>query len=174
MATIGQPPLDSKILPELTRGACLAAHAAAGLACGHHAARLLRAAEGLCRSAAALLQLPPDDLSTRKDKGNHYSNKDNPMKKGGEDKKEEQPGAEAKETAQPAPGARRTRRQCRRANAVAPTDDLDPDLADHWADAPLCRLCHLDGTFLLYTLCTYAGRRLHHCRCSPPTRPPNA
>ena len=50
---------------EATRGATLAVHAAAGLArpC-QHAARLLRAAEGLCRTATAILLPTPEAQSS--------------------------------------------------------------------------------------------------------------
>ena len=58
-------PLETKLLLELTRGAALAVHAAAGSARGHRAARFLRAAEGLCRSAAALPQEPADAKTSK-------------------------------------------------------------------------------------------------------------
>jgi len=51
------------------RGAALAAHSAGGIAsrCNKEAERLLRTAEGLCRAAAALLELPP--ISTNQSRG---------------------------------------------------------------------------------------------------------
>ena len=49
--------LSLKWVVEASRGAVIAVHAAGGLARGHvQALRLLRAAEGLCRSAVAVLQ----------------------------------------------------------------------------------------------------------------------
>ena len=79
MPTTGLP-LEAKLLLELTRGAALAVHAAAGSARGHRAARLLRAAEGLCRSASALLQQPPDDAKTPEKAAEDSTNKGSPKK----------------------------------------------------------------------------------------------
>ena len=51
--------LQLRIVVEASRGAVIAVHASAGLARGHsQALRLLRGAEGLCRSAVAVLQSP--------------------------------------------------------------------------------------------------------------------
>ena len=59
MTTDGLP---LKLVVEATRGAVIAVHAAGGLARGHaQALRLLRAAEGLCRSAVAVLQTDSSD-----------------------------------------------------------------------------------------------------------------
>ena len=65
MATAG---LSLKLVVEASRGAVIAVHAAGGLARGHvQAQRLLRAAEGLCRSAVAVLQT--DVSMCKKNKG---------------------------------------------------------------------------------------------------------
>ena len=65
MATDG---LSLKLVVEASRGAVIAVHAAGGLARGHvQAQRLLRAAEGLCRSAVAVLQT--DVSKCKKNKG---------------------------------------------------------------------------------------------------------
>ena len=65
MATDG---LSLKLVVEASRGAVIAVHAAGGLARGHvQAQRLLRAAEGLCRSAVAVLQT--DVSMCKKNKG---------------------------------------------------------------------------------------------------------
>ena len=51
--------VELKLIVEAARAATLAVHAAAGLARGHpQPLRLLRAAEGLCRSAVAVIQVP--------------------------------------------------------------------------------------------------------------------
>ena len=57
---------EGKIFTEAARGACLAVHSAATLALAQsrEAARLLRAAEGLCRAAVAVLGAAP---TVRKD-----------------------------------------------------------------------------------------------------------
>ena len=73
-------PLETKLLLELTRAVALAVHAAVGSARGHRAARLLRAAEGLCRSAAALLQTQ-DDATTSKGKAKGEDKESKPKKK---------------------------------------------------------------------------------------------
>ena len=55
---------------EATRAAQITVHAAAGLACGHVAGlRLLRAAEGLCRSAVAVFEANNGDTVLKT--GNH-------------------------------------------------------------------------------------------------------
>ncbi len=62
MATAG---LSLKLVVEASRGAVIAVHAAGGLARGHvQALRLLRAAEGLCRSAVAVLQADGGKIMT--------------------------------------------------------------------------------------------------------------
>ena len=126
-------PLEPKLLLELTRGATLAVHAAAGSARGHCAARLLRAAEGLCRSAAALLQLPPGDGTHKKGKGKDNGNDDKDKKKD-KKRKEKKDAAEDKDEVVQAPGAQRRRRRRRRAPAAAPADGPDADFDDYWAD----------------------------------------
>ena len=132
MSTIAQVPL--KLLLALTRGACLAAHAAGASARGHRAARLLRAAEGLCRSAAALLQLP-DDASTSKGKAKE-SGKDRTPKKKEQPKQSEKDTDLDKDTAQKTPGAKRRRPRRRSAPAaeLPPAEDKDVDFDDLWAD----------------------------------------
>ena len=60
--------LSLKLVVEASRGAVIAVHAAGGLARGHvQALRLLRAAEGLCRGAVAVLQA--DGSKSEKTKG---------------------------------------------------------------------------------------------------------
>lgn len=61
--------LSLKLVVEASRGAVIAVHAAGGLARGHvQALRLLRAAEGLCRSAVAVLQASGSKKDTGKGK----------------------------------------------------------------------------------------------------------
>ena len=127
-------PLETKLFLELTRGAALAVHAAAGSARGHRAARLLRAAEGLCRSAAALLQTP-DDAKTSQGKAKEGPKDSTPKKK--EKPKQQQKDADLdKATAQKKPGAkrRRPRRRAAPAAELPPAEDEDVDFDDHWAD----------------------------------------
>ena len=134
MASTGLP-LESKLLLELTRGAALAVHAAAGSARGHRAARLLRAAEGLCRSAAALLQLPPAGDTSKQGKDDNNNGKGT-SKKDKKDKTSEKDRTAAgdKDEAQQAPGAQRRRPRRRRAPAAAPPGSPDADFDDSWAD----------------------------------------
>ena len=60
LAAASKPTMEVKMALEAARAAVLAVHAAVGLVWPHHrqAARGLRAAEGLCRSAVALLVSP--------------------------------------------------------------------------------------------------------------------
>ena len=132
-------PLEPRLPLELARGAALAVHAAAGSARGHRAARLLRAAEGLCRSAAALLQTP-DDATTSEGKAKEGRKDSTPKKK--EKPKQKQKDADLdKATAQKTPGAkrRRPRRRAAPAAELPPAEDEDVDFDDLWADeAPAC------------------------------------
>ena len=108
-------------------------HAAGASARGHRAARLLRAAEGLYRSAAALLQLP-DDATTSKGKAKEGDQEGKPKKKEQPKQSEEDKALDMDEE-QKTPGARRRRRRRRNAPAaeLLPTENKDVDFDDRWA-----------------------------------------
>ena len=120
-------PLESKLLLEMTRGAALAVHAAAGSARGHQAARLLRAAEGLCRSAAALLQLP-DDAKTSETKAQKET--DTKTCKPNE-KTQPTPEKDANRKKQ----GTRPRRRRRAPASLQAVPNGDVELDDAWADS---------------------------------------
>ena len=119
-------PLEPRLLLELARGAALAVHAAAGSARGHRAARLLRAAEGLCRSAAALLQLPDDAKTSEGQAQGTTTKKGKP--------KEKAPPTPAKDDARKKPGARQRRRRRAPASSLPTVPEGDVDFDDAWAD----------------------------------------
>ena len=120
MATSGT---QRKLAVEASRGALIAVHAAAGLAREHaQALRLLRAAEGLCRTAVAVL-LADDSLKKEPAGANADSAKDKGKGKG---KNEE--GMKDVDKAPP-PGQSRRRRRARPRGAAA------VDFDDSWADA---------------------------------------
>ena len=127
MATAG---LSLKLAVEASRGAVIAVHAAGGLARGHvQALRLLRAAEGLCRSAVAVLQA--EDCKSKKTNG---MGKDKNKKDAGKDKGkdfDEGMGVAPKE-----PGAqpRRRRRRGRAPAAAAAAPVVVPEFDDSWTD----------------------------------------
>ena len=109
-------------------------HATGASARGHRAARFLRAAEGLCRSAAALLQLP-DDAPTSKGKAKENDKDGKPKEKEQPKQSEKDEGLDEDE-GQKTPGARRRRRRRRSAPAaeLPTTEDKDEDFDDRWAD----------------------------------------
>ena len=122
MATAG---LSLKLVVEASRGAVIAVHAAGGLARGHvQALRFLRAAEGLCRSAVAVLQA----VDSKKTKG---KGKDNDKKDTGKGKGKDSD--EGMGVAPTVPGAQPRRRRRGRARAAA-APAVVPEFDDSWAD----------------------------------------
>ena len=122
MATAAQ---QRKVVVEATRGALIAVHAAAGLARKQATAlRLLRAAEGLCRTAVAVLQT---DGGTETDKGTGTGKDKQDTGKGKNKDSNEGKDTQQKTGTQP-------RRRRRRASAAAAPDLEDVELDDAWAD----------------------------------------
>jgi len=140
MTTDGLP---LKLVVEATRGAVIVVHAAGGLARGHaQALRLLRAAEGLCRSAVAVLQADGSDpkkaweaKGTGKGAKVAREAKDNDKKDTGKSMGKD---SEVNMVAKPGePGAQpRRRRRRRRRRGRAPTGVVAsvPGFDDSWAD----------------------------------------
>jgi hypothetical protein len=122
MATAAQ---QRKVVVEATRGALIAVYAAAGLARKQATAlRLLRAAEGLCRTAVAVLQT---DGGTETDKGTGAGKDKQDTGKGKNKDSNEGKDTQQKTGTQP-------RRRRRRASAAAAPDLEDVELDDAWAD----------------------------------------
>ena len=153
MTTDGLP---LKLVVEATRGAVIAVHAAGGLARGHaQALRLLRAAEGLCRSAVAVLQTDSSDpkkawkakgtgkgaTEAREAEGTGQGAK---VARGAKDNDKKDIGkrmdkdSDVNMVAKPGePGAqprRRRRRRRRRGRAPTGVVAFDPGFDDSWAD----------------------------------------
>ena len=127
MATAG---LSLKLVVEASRGAVIAVHAAGGLARGHvQALRLLRAAEGLCRGAVAVLQA--DGSKGEKTKG---VSKDKDKKHSGKGKCKGKDSDEGIGVAPKEPGAQPRRRRRGRAPVVAVAPVVVPEFDDSWAD----------------------------------------
>jgi len=126
MATAG---LSLKLVVEASRGAVIAVHAAGGLARGHvQALRLLRAAEGLCRGAVAVLQADGSKGEKTKGVSKDKDKKDTGKGKGKGKDSDEGMGVAPKEL-----GAQPRRRRRGRAPAVA-APVVVPEFDDSWAD----------------------------------------
>ena len=124
MATAG---LQLKMAVEASRGAVIAVHAAGGLARANvQALRLLRAAEGLCRTAVAVLQT---NEGKKKDTGKskRKDQKDTDKDKG----KDSDAGMGI---SPPEPGAQPRRRRRGRARGVAAAHPAVDLVDDSWAD----------------------------------------
>jgi hypothetical protein len=127
MATAG---LSLKLVVEASRGAVIAVHAAGGLARGHvQALRLLRAAEGLCRGAVAVLQADGSKCEKTKGVGKDKDKKDTGKGKGKGKDSDVGMGVAPKE-----PGAQPRRRRRGRAPAAAAAPVAVPEFDDSWAD----------------------------------------
>ena len=128
MATAG---LSLKLVVEASRGAVIAVHAAGGLARGHvQALRLLRAAEGLCRGAVAVLQADGSKGEKTKGVSKDKDKKDTGKGKGkgkGKDSDEGMGVAPKEPGAQP-----RRRRRGRAPDVAAPV--VVSEFDDSWAD----------------------------------------
>ena len=122
-AAPGQP---RRVAIQAARGAALAVHSAAGVAMqvSKEAERLLRAAEGLTRAAAAVLALatsaPPKDTSA--ERGKKVRTVSSPLQK------------DAKEEAV-ATGSKRRRRRRKRGKAGVGGDVCMSEIDDVWADS---------------------------------------
>ena len=127
MATAG---LSLKLVVEASRGAVIAVHAAGGLARSHvQALRLLRAAEGLCRSAVAVLQADNNIGKKTKGMGKGKDKKDTGKGKGKGKDSDEGMGVATK-----VPGAQPRRRRRGRASAAAAPVAVPEFDDDSWAD----------------------------------------
>ena len=124
--------LQPKLVLEATRGAVIAVHAATGLARGNvQALRLLRAAEGLCRTAVAVLQAGSGAQKTgQSERG---SSKDKDKDKGKDKGKGKDMDVDPAKHLPPRSRRRRPRRK-QALRAAAPEFVPPADLDDEWAD----------------------------------------
>jgi hypothetical protein len=159
MVTAG---LQLKMVVEATRGAVIAVHAAGGLARGNvQALRLLRAAEGLCRTAVSVLQI---DEGKKKDKGK--GQKDTDKDKG----KDSDVGMGV---TPPEPGAQPRRRRRGRARGAAAHPAVDLEFDDRWADGVVAAPLGLPGDVVPpHDEVTVQGRRPLIARRSGSRTPP--
>ncbi len=138
MASDGEP---LRLAVEASRGALIAVHAAAGLSRGQASAlRLLRAAEGLCRSAVAVLQSSAaapkrknkdgqrDDLRDHKDENTKGARWGPKNVAGGSHHISQQVGGGGQTATKSQ--RRRQRRRAARCASASPVAELD----DAWAD----------------------------------------